>query len=476
LRLAGDERLVALVREESEAAFEAIYDRYHQPLLSFCRHMLGNADDAAEAVQHAFVAAYSDITTSEKQIRLRAWLFTIARNRCISVLRRRREQVEVELADLSIDGLAAQVQRREDLRDLLADLAELPNEQRAALVLAELNAVDHEEIGQILGCRREKVKALVFQARSALLANREAREIPCREIREQLSILTGGALRRRRLTRHLRQCPDCRAFRDAVRRQRKALALLLPVASEAGLKQTVISAIGSGDAGATATTGGFGTGVGVSAAGFHAGAVKALVAVAIVAGGATGASSLGDVGGSSAGPKRPPAGATRIFSHAGPRDLALVGPSGLLKRLGAATNDGATRLLPGARRGHAAASHPDDFIRRNAIDAASAGSALDHGKQHTQGKANRFSGASPGRSDSRGSSHATPKLSPSGHAHARPGSKAPRNHVDHVVSPSPGSTPTPSGHAPGNAAADAGKARSQQRLDPAAHQHVHAGR
>jgi RNA polymerase sigma factor (sigma-70 family) len=131
--LATDARLVALVREGNGAAFETIYDRYQGPILSFCRHVLGDPEEAADAVQHTFVAAYNAIVSSEKTILLRAWLFTIARNRCYSVLRARRDQPAAELVEPSTEGLASQVQHREDLRQLLADMRRLPDDQRAAV-------------------------------------------------------------------------------------------------------------------------------------------------------------------------------------------------------------------------------------------------------------------------------------------------------------------------------------------------------
>jgi DNA-directed RNA polymerase specialized sigma24 family protein len=92
LRLASDARLVDLIRERKQIAFEAVYDRHHRAILSFCRHMLGSAEEAEDAVQQTFLAAYNDLISSEKPIHLRAWLFTIARNRCYSTLRARREQ------------------------------------------------------------------------------------------------------------------------------------------------------------------------------------------------------------------------------------------------------------------------------------------------------------------------------------------------------------------------------------------------
>src|SRR6202011_4703441 len=174
LRLTSDARLVALTRAGRDAAFEALYDRHHRGVLSFCRHMLGDAVEAEDAVQHTFLAAYNDLISSDKPIHLRAWLFTIGRNRCYSILRARRGHPAADLVEPVTEGLAVQVQRRQDLRDLVVDMRRLPNDQRAALVLAELDALSHEEIGQVLGVPREKVKALVFQARESLVASRTA--------------------------------------------------------------------------------------------------------------------------------------------------------------------------------------------------------------------------------------------------------------------------------------------------------------
>ena len=207
LRLASDERLVDALRGGSEAAFEVIYARHHRGVLSFCRHMLGSVDEAEDAVQHTFLAAYRDLLRSDKPIRLRPWLYAIARNRCVSVLRARRERVSDELVEPSTEHLSSEVERRHDLRALLGDLAELAPDQRAALVLAELGDMSHGEIGDVLGCPKEKVKALVFQARSSLIASRTARETSCAEIREQLANLRGSSLRRNTLRRHLRDAP-----------------------------------------------------------------------------------------------------------------------------------------------------------------------------------------------------------------------------------------------------------------------------
>src|ERR1044071_805599 len=93
LRLASDERLVERVRGGSEAAFEAIFDRHHRGILGFCRHMLGSVEEAEDAVQHTFRAAYRELVRpGDRAIQLRPWLYTIARNRCITILRGRRRE------------------------------------------------------------------------------------------------------------------------------------------------------------------------------------------------------------------------------------------------------------------------------------------------------------------------------------------------------------------------------------------------
>src|SRR3954454_11726894 len=244
----SDERLVEQVRRGNEDAFEAVYDRHHRAILAFCRHMLGSPDEAEDAVQQTYISAYDAMRADGRDLRLKPWLYAIARNRCLSTLRARREQ-PAELDEVATAGLSEEVQQRTDLRELLHDLHELPVDQRAALVLSEVGGLSHAEVGTVVGCEVAKVKSLVFQARSSLIETRRAREIPCHEIREQLATATGGALRRGPLRRHLRTCEGCAEFRDEVSRQRKALAAILPVVPTIGLKTSLLASIGVGSGG-----------------------------------------------------------------------------------------------------------------------------------------------------------------------------------------------------------------------------------
>jgi RNA polymerase sigma factor (sigma-70 family) len=220
LRLVSDAELVELVRYGDATAFEVAYSRHHAAILSFCQYLLGDPDEAQDAVQQTFLSAYNHLVESDSDIHLRAWLFTIARNRCYTMIRVRRERPSAELTESTTEHLAAHVQLRQDVRDLVRDMQALPEDQRSALVLSELEHLTHAEVAQVLTVPREKVKALVFQARESLLASREARDTDCSVIREQLRTLRGGGLRRAQLRRHLRDCDGCRDFRQQIARRR----------------------------------------------------------------------------------------------------------------------------------------------------------------------------------------------------------------------------------------------------------------
>ena len=240
-----DERLAALVGRGDEAAFEVLYDRHHAALLAFCRHMVGSREDGEDALQQAFLRAHKALADGRTPDRVRPWLFAIARNRCLTLIAARRDAaLPADDIEQSFDGLAVDVERRADLRELVTELGRLPDDQRGALVLAELGDFSHPEIAGVIGCSPAKVKALVFQARTTLIADRDARRTPCDEIRTLLETARGGMLRRGSLRRHLRQCDPCAAYRIAMEGRRTGLALVLPVAPTAGLKAAVLAGAG----------------------------------------------------------------------------------------------------------------------------------------------------------------------------------------------------------------------------------------
>jgi len=245
LALRSDDVLAERASAGDEVAFEVLYERHASGVLSFCRHMLGTREEAEDAVQHAFAALHNELVRDSGRLHLRPWLYTVARNRCLSMLRARREQPDDAL-EPSTAGLDDEVERRADLRELLADLQDLPADQRAALVLSELGDLSQAEVGAVLDTDAAKVKGLVFRARSGLVERREARVASCEDMRVELASARRGALRRGRLRHHLRSCPECAHYLQDIRRQRRMIALLLPVVPSVGLKRGVLATAGLG--------------------------------------------------------------------------------------------------------------------------------------------------------------------------------------------------------------------------------------
>ena len=265
------------------AAFEELYARHHRGLLSFSRHMLGLGQEHEDVVQHTFLAADTAFRQGQVPRSVRAWLYAVARNRCISILRARRDDGRLpDRGVASTEDLAADAERREEVRALVADLRRLPDEQRAALLLTELGELSHAEVAQVIGVRTTKVKALVFQARQGLLAAGDARSIPCRSVQEELATAAGPV--RRPLRDHVARCDGCRAYAARLAAQRASLASILPVAAPDALREGVLAGLGGGGA---IAAGGASAGLGLLTVNSAAAKLLAIAVVGGVAGGGT---------------------------------------------------------------------------------------------------------------------------------------------------------------------------------------------
>src|SRR6201992_175698 len=142
LKLQGDEKLIAMARAGTPGAFEAIVDRYQGRLLGFCRQMLGSTEDAEDVLQEVFVNAYNAMLADERPINARPWLYRIARNRCLNHLRRPvpvgQDSMDIFERDRG-QTTSDTVHRREEFRQIVADVQDLPETQRTALLLREID-------------------------------------------------------------------------------------------------------------------------------------------------------------------------------------------------------------------------------------------------------------------------------------------------------------------------------------------------
>jgi RNA polymerase sigma-70 factor (ECF subfamily) len=178
-RLAPDEQLVALVRAGDDRAFGAIHDRYEPRLVAYARQILGGAHhDAEEVVQDAFVRALHALRADDREMALKAWLYTIVRNRALDVLRRPVRTTDLEphaavLRDAGGDP-HERFARAEELGALVASMKRLPERQRTALVMHEMGGCSHRAIAERLDVTTGGSKALVSRARAGLAQARAA--------------------------------------------------------------------------------------------------------------------------------------------------------------------------------------------------------------------------------------------------------------------------------------------------------------
>lgn len=297
LKLQGDAKLVAMVRSGNPGAFETIVDRYQGRLLGFCRQMLGSTEDAEDVLQEVFVNAYKAMLRDEREINLRPWLYRIARNRSLNHLRKptadAQESMDMVPA-VEASSTAERVHNREEFRQLLVDVKKLPETQRSALLLREMDALSYEEIAAAMETTVPSVKSLLVRARISLAEASQARLLTCGEVHVELSEAAEG-LRKVSgpVRRHVRECEECAKFRSQVRSNEKALAALFPVGGLFALKGFIASKLGLGGAGSAGSAGAAGAG---AAAGGAAGAGAVSSVGAAISGGSA-AGGIGAIGG-----------------------------------------------------------------------------------------------------------------------------------------------------------------------------------
>ena len=260
LRLQSDEKLVTLTRRGNQSAYEALVGRYHARILGFTKHMLASKEDAEDVTQEAFAAAYSAMMADQREINVKPWLYRIARNRSLNHLRR-QSAVGVDDFDHHVahHGRTTEdeAHQREDLRQLMSDVRELPESQRTALLLREIDALSYEQIAEAMETTVPSVKSLLVRARGGLAEAAEARLISCEEARQEMTEAAEGLVKiSAPVRRHTRDCERCSGYRAALKQNNKALALLLPVGPLLLIKKLIIAHIGTsaGASGAAAST------------------------------------------------------------------------------------------------------------------------------------------------------------------------------------------------------------------------------
>src|SRR5215831_11366822 len=254
--MGDDSEVVAsIVAGDPEGLAEA-YDRYADPLYKYCRSMLSGPADAADAVQDTFVIAASRLAGLREPERLRAWLYAVARNECLRILRAKKPTSALEEAPDVTYGAAdvGEDAERAKLRTLLRDaVGGLNPAEREVIELQLRQGLEPAEVAAVLGVSAGRAHSLVTRARNqleaclgVLLVGRAGRE----ECGRLASMLTGWDGRlivslRKRVGRHIERCPTCFTRRAFELRPAMLLGLSPGAAMAAGAAESCRLAAGA---------------------------------------------------------------------------------------------------------------------------------------------------------------------------------------------------------------------------------------
>jgi RNA polymerase sigma factor (sigma-70 family) len=256
-------------RSRVDRGFERLYRRYVADVYRYSLAVLRNPADAEDVTQTTFLNAYRAFQRGERPTSPQHWLIKIAHNVCRQRFRNSARRPQEVAFDDDVGTTIVEEEQGPTATDIQRALGELAFNQRAALVMRELEGRSYADIAEVLGLSVSAVETLIFRARRALreqlegaLTCHEAELAISKQLDKRLPRSEKGALRA-----HLRRCPECATFARSQRAQRSALRGALVAVP---LPTSLASFFG-------------GSTVGAGVVGAKAGA--ALVAAAVIAGG-----------------------------------------------------------------------------------------------------------------------------------------------------------------------------------------------
>ncbi len=230
----ADTDLVRRLRAGDESAFTELDRRHRRALVAYARRLVRSDHDAQDVVQDALLTAYRVLRDEDRaEVRaLRSWLYALVRNRAIDEVRRARHRDTGLPPDQSDRGRGDPVvilARKETVRRLVQDIAELPDQQRAALLMREVDGASTSAVGHELGISADAAQMLVARARGSLVRTRRSRDADCVDVRSLLDVSHERGVRApEHALRHARHCPACRTYRRDLRRVDRRLRALTP--------------------------------------------------------------------------------------------------------------------------------------------------------------------------------------------------------------------------------------------------------
>ncbi len=181
--LDADAALMLRVKQGDREAFAALVEKYQQPVMNFVHRTLRDETEAEDVAQNVFLQVYKSAARYERTAKFSTWLFTIARNLCLNEIRRRSRHPAESLDAPHPDAEDQPLRQFEDKKTFLPTetllhgeleakitqaLADLPENQRTALLLCRQDELSYEEIAEVLDSSLSATKSLIHRARETL--------------------------------------------------------------------------------------------------------------------------------------------------------------------------------------------------------------------------------------------------------------------------------------------------------------------
>lgn len=254
--------LIQQARAGDGDAFAELFNQLHQPVLNYIYHMLGDRQRAEDVTQDAFIRAHNRLDKLGPPYDFKSWVFRIASNLAIDMLRRERRLVDLDEDEpiMPPDGPTTRrpaernVQRKQEQRSVWASLDQLPTNYRQALVLREINQLSYQEVSRALDVSYSNARQLVHRARLQFREVHGIRKVMregmqrCRIFGDMLSAFHDNELSPAEMgmiKEHIRECPQCQQTEKDLKAVGLALGALPPLLPSPGWVEKVLNQIRS---------------------------------------------------------------------------------------------------------------------------------------------------------------------------------------------------------------------------------------
>ena len=149
-------------------SFEALVEKYQKPVFNLALRVVQDPDEAEDVAQATFVKAFEHLKSYNERFKFYSWLYRIAMNESLSVLRHRKQLARVEETEDFPEDSPDPMETVDTASKIQAALLTLTDDQRAVVTLKHLEGFSYIEIAEILAISEKKVKSRLFSARQAL--------------------------------------------------------------------------------------------------------------------------------------------------------------------------------------------------------------------------------------------------------------------------------------------------------------------